>query len=170
MAESPDFRQNRVGASPGIEKRTGDSFSRSHLIAKLPHVLRRAFEQQPVSLAYLYGSMATGQLNPFSDVDLALVIEGGLPPLERLKLILRTQVDLADCCDVAKADVRILNDAPLVFQGRVLCDGILVYVRDEQERIAFETGTRLRYFDYLPVHHRLQDAFFANLRERGLYG
>ena len=64
----------------------------------------------------------------------------------------------------------VRNDAPLVFWGRVVCDGVLVYARDEQERIEFETTTRLRYFDYLPIHRRLQDAFFANLRERGLYG
>jgi hypothetical protein len=66
--------------------------------------------------------------------------------------------------------VRIINYAPLVFRGRVVCDGSLVYARDEQLRIEFETATRLRYFDYQPVHRSIQDAFFADLRERGLYG
>jgi hypothetical protein len=51
-----------------------------------------------------------------------------------------------------------------------VCDGILVFARDELERIAFETTTRMRYFDYLPVHRQMQNAFFADLRERGLYG
>jgi hypothetical protein len=45
-----------------------------------------------------------------------------------------------------------------------------MFSRDEQERVAFETATRLRYFDYQPVHRELQDAFFATLKERGLYG
>jgi siroheme synthase len=83
---------------------------------------------------------------------------------------LRTQLALADHVDIPNADVRIINDAPLVFRGRIVSDGILVYARDDQERIEYETATRLRYFDYLPIHKRLQDAFFADLRERGLYG
>ena len=114
--------------------------------------------------------MATGQLHPFSDVDIALVVEEGLAPLERLRLILRTQVDLDDECDVSNADVRIINDAPLVFRGNVVTNGILLFAKDEQERIAYETATRVRYFDYLPVHLRLQETFFEDLRERGLYG
>jgi predicted nucleotidyltransferase len=124
-------------------------------------------QHKPVSLAYLYGSMATGRTGPFSDVDIALLVDEGLSPLNRLKLMLRVQLELADQADIADADVRIVNDAPLVFRGRVVSDGILVYARNEQERIDFETSTRLRYFDYQPVHRSLQDAFFADLRERG---
>jgi predicted nucleotidyltransferase len=140
------------------------------LTIKLRNALSRVLKKEPVILAYLHGSMATGRLHPFSDVDLALVVEEGLSPLERLKLILRTQADLADECSVPNADVRIINDAPLVFRGKVVTNGILLFARDEQERIAYETATRLRYFDYLPVHLRLQEAFFDDLRERGLYG
>jgi hypothetical protein len=103
-------------------------------------------------------------------VDIALIVEEGLAPLDHLKLMLGVQLDLDDRCGIPNADVRIINDAPLVFRGRVVCDGILVYARDEHERVEFETSTRLRYFDYLPIHRRLQDAFFEDLRERGLHG
>ena len=99
-----------------------------------------------------------------------MLVSEDLSPLERLKLTLRIQLDLTDQADIFKADVRIINDAPLVLRGRVVTEGVLVYVRDEVERVEFETATRTRYFDYLPVHKRLQDAFFADLRERGLYG
>jgi hypothetical protein len=103
-------------------------------------------------------------------VDLALIVEDGLTPLEHLKLILRTQVELADECDIPNADVRVINDAPLVFRGKVVTDGILLFAKNEQVRIAFEIDTRLKYFDYLPIHLGLQKAFFDDLRERGLYG
>jgi predicted nucleotidyltransferase len=82
--------------------------------------LRRALHQilgpQPVVLAYLYGSTTTGRVNPFSDVDIALLVEEGLTPRERLKLLLSLQVDLSDMCDISNADVRIINHAPLVFR------------------------------------------------------
>ncbi len=140
------------------------------LVSRLRQALLSLLPHQPVSLAYLYGSAATGRTTPFSDVDIALVVDPGLTPRERLKLVLGLAVDLADHCGLANADVRIINEAPLVFRGRVVTDGILVYARSEGERIDFETAVRAEYFDYLPIHRRLQDAFFADLRERGLYG
>lgn len=143
---------------------------RDGLVANLRRALPRILDDLPVRLAYLYGSSATGRVTPFSDVDLALVVDADLSPLEQLRLTLGVGLDLADSCDIANADVRIINEAPLVLQGKVVCEGILVFSRDDRERVAFETATRLRYFDYLPVHKDLQAAFFADLRERGLYG
>lgn len=140
------------------------------LTRKLREALVAVLQPQPVQAAYLYGSMTTGRVTPFSDVDIALVVDPDLTPLERLKLMLHLQVELADLCDIHNADVRVINDAPLVFRGRVVRDGIVLYARDERARIEFETATRAEYFDYLPIHQRLQEAFFAGIRERGLYG
>ena len=92
------------------------ALQRDRLVGTLQQALRRILDEQPVRLAYLHGSMASGQLHPLSDVDLALVVEDGLTPRERLKLILRTRVDLEDDCDIPNADVRVINDAPLVFR------------------------------------------------------
>ncbi len=170
MTETVASRRNEAETSTQIEGTPLDTLAASRLASDLRRVLRGILDHEPVSLAYLYGSVTTGRMHPFSDVDIALLADEGLSPLERLKLTLRIQLDVADQCDLSNADVRIVNDAPLVFRGRVVCDGLPIYVRDEQERIEFETGTRLRYFDYQPVHRRLQDAFFADLLERGLYG
>ena len=150
--------------SLGKEERLDDIACK--LCSFLPSILRR----ESVVLAYLYGSATTGLTTPSSDVDIALVVEPGLSALEQLKLTLRLQADLSDHLAVPNADVRIINDASLVFRGRVVCDGLLLYARDERARIEFETTTRTEYFDYLPIHRRLQDAFFADLRERGFDG
>jgi predicted nucleotidyltransferase len=140
------------------------------LVERLKANIGSILESYPIRLAYLYGSAAAGNSTPFSDVDIALVADRELVPRERLKLMLEIEVELADQCDIHDADVRIINGAPLVFRGRVACDGILLYARDEATRIEFETTTRDAYFDYLPVHQKLQEAFFADVRERGLHG
>ena len=125
----------------------------------------------PVQLAYLHGSAARGEMTPFSNVDIALVCDADTSPHERLRLMLDVSAALSRQAGIAEADVRVINDAPLVFRGRVACEGILLYARDEAQRIEFETRTRDEYFDYLPFHRRLQDAFLKNVRERGLlYG
>jgi predicted nucleotidyltransferase len=139
-------------------------------VAKLREQLPAILEDDPVQLAYLYGSHATGRSMPLSDVDVALVVGVAIDPLARLKLILRVQLALADQCGIEQADVQVIDDAPLVFRGRVVSEGVLVYSRDEEKRIAFEVATRMRYFDYLPIHQELQARFFQDLRERGLHG
>jgi len=140
------------------------------LVEMLKANMGSILELYPIELAYLYGSATAGNLTPFSDVDIALVADRELPPKERLKLMLGVEVKLANRCGISNADVRIINDAPLVFRGRVVCGGILLYAHDEAARIEFETKTRDAYFDYLPMHQGLQEAFFADVRERGLHG
>jgi predicted nucleotidyltransferase len=168
--ESARAEHEQAGESAEIQATMADAHMRHQLVSQLRQALPDLLEGLPVRLAYLFGSAATGRVTSFSDVDLALVVDRELSPRERLNLILRLQLDLADVCDIRNADVRIINDAPLVFQGKVVCEGVLVFCRAEQERIAFEVGTRLRYFDYLPVHRDLQDALFSDLREHGLHG
>ena len=128
-------------------------------------------EDLPVQLAYLHGSVARGEQTPVSDVDIALVCDEGISSRDRLQLMLHVSAELSAQAGIAEADVRVINAAPLVFRGRVACEGILLYARDDVQRIEFETRTRDEYFGFLPFHRRLQDAFLENVREQGiLYG
>jgi predicted nucleotidyltransferase len=141
------------------------------LIDTLRQHLPQIVQDLPVLLAYLHGSAARGEATPSSDVDIALVCDEETSPGQRLRLMLDLSAELSRQAGIAEADVRVINDAPLVFRGRVACEGVLLYARDEAQRIEFETRTRDEYFDYLPFHRRLQDAFLKNVRERGLlYG
>ena len=140
------------------------------IITQLRQALPGICANQPVQLAYVYGSVVTGHTTPFSDVDIALLTTEPLAPLARLRLMQHVEAQLYADCRLVNVDVRIINDAPLVLRGRIVTDGVLLYARDEQARIDFETTTRMRYFDYLPIHKRLQKAFFETLRTRGLYG
>jgi predicted nucleotidyltransferase len=142
-----------------------------NLVDTLRLHLPQMMKDLPVQMAYLHGSAARGEETPSSDVDIALVCDDETSPGQRLRLMLDVSAELFRQASIADADVRVINDAPLVFRGRVACEGILLYARDEAQRIEFETRTRDEYFDYLPFHRRLQDAFLKNVRERGLlYG
>lgn len=162
--------RNRDTASATSQEAETGALVDERFLSELRSALPGILGHHPVSLAYLYGSVVTGLAGPFSDVDIALVASEDLSPLDRLKLILHVQLELTDVCDILNADVRIINDAPLVFRGRVVTDGVPVYARDDGERVEFEVTTRMRYFDYLPIHRQLQDAFFADVRKRGLHG
>jgi predicted nucleotidyltransferase len=141
------------------------------LIETLRRYVPQIVQELPVQLVYLHGSAARGEATPSSDVDIAIVCDEEVSPHGRLRLMLDVSAELYRQAGIVEADVRVINDAPLVFRGRVACEGILLYARDKARQIEFEMRTRDEYFDYLPFHRRLQDAFLENVRERGLlYG
>ena len=126
---------------------------------------------RPVVLAYLFGSAATGKVTPFSDVDVALVVtEDHVFQKSRLQFELEIEDELALQCALDQIDVRVINAAPLLLRGEVVTYGNLLFAREEETRIEFETRTRMEYFDFLPAAEMYRVAFFENLRQRGLSG
>jgi hypothetical protein len=101
-------------------------------------------------------------------VDIALVLTEVPPPYERLLLELEIQAVLEDACRLSNLDVRSINQAPLVAQGRIVQEGVLLYNRDKDRRVAFEVLTRKKYFDYRPTAERMEQAFLDHIRRKGL--
>jgi len=135
--------------------------------SRLAQVLTRF----PVALAYLYGSQATGQATPLSDVDIALLLEeGSYDTVNRLKLELQIEDEIVQNCNLSKADVRVINQAPLLVRGEVVTSGVLLYSRDEEARVDFETYTRMLYFDFLPAAEMIRNEYFQYLLKRGENG
>lgn len=137
---------------------------RTRLGEGLPSVLAR----YPVDAAYVYGSVARGTVTPFSDVDVALLLTTPLPPYEQLKLELTIQGEIEAASGLSPVDVRAINQAPLMVQGRIVQEGVLLYERDRARRVAFEVATRKRYFDFAPAARRLRDAFLQRVHRKGL--
>jgi len=135
------------------------------IIVRLKQQLPAILKDRPVLLAYTYGSMAAGCPMPHSDVDIALVLmpESGLDDYGQLRLELDIAADIEQRCHIANADVRSINRAPLRVQGQIVTRGQLLYVRDERARVAYETITRKRYFDFQPVLVMMRTAYFARL-------
>lgn len=143
----------------------------TRILARLREKAPSVLAGYPVDAAYVYGSVARKTVTPFSDVDIALVLSKPLSPYERLMLELEIQAALEDMSGLKGLDVRAVNDAPLLVQGRVVQEGILLYERDRARRVAFEVQTRKRYFDFVPTARRLRAAFLDKVRREGLlYG
>lgn len=138
------------------------------ITARLKAVVPKVLAKYPVEIAYLHGSVARGTPLPTSDVDIALVLSELPPPYERLKLELAIQAALEDACQLRNLDVRTINYAPIMVQGPIVQEGILLYSRDKARRVAFEVLTRSKYFDYRPTAERMQQAFLDHIRREGL--
>jgi predicted nucleotidyltransferase len=138
--------------------------AREQVLSQLRAILPRILAGRPVLAAYLYGSVADGYARPDSDVDVALVLtaDHGLSSYQRMLMELGIAAEIEDQGDLREVDVRSINDAPLVVQGTVMTEGILIYDRDEATRADYEVLTRKMYFDFLPVVKMMQDAYYHN--------
>jgi predicted nucleotidyltransferase len=138
------------------------------VMARLKRCLPAVLAEYPVDAAYVYGSVARGTATPLSDVDIAVLLTEPLSSRDRLKLELTIQGEIETRCGLSPVDVRAINGAPLMVQGRVVQQGRLVYERDRARRVHFEVMTRKRYFDFAPVARHLQEAFLERVRQDGL--
>lgn len=139
------------------------------IIATLRQHAPAIFGGRGIDAVYVYGSVATGLAHSFSDVDIALLVNGEkatLPPAERLKLELDIELLIADRCDIDCAEVRIINDAPITFRGQVATQGIRLYSENEEHRIEFETMAWKEYFDYQYYEQMMSKAFWTRLQKR----
>ena len=129
-------------------------FQDVHIRSCLAELLSR----YPIIAAYLYGSVARGQATPLSDLDIALVVyEDKLPRTKRLKFELEVEERVVEQCGLRRAELRVINDAPIIIRGEIVTDGILLYCQDDEARIEFETRTRSAYFDFLPFAGKLAE-------------
>jgi len=152
------------------EEENSHRMPRSEMNPRLEAAMPGILISKPVMLAYLYGSTADGSRLPFSDVDIALVLEPNCPlsAYERMKLELDIAAEIERLCDIREADVRSIDAAPLTVQGMVVSEGPLLYSRDEEFRIQYEVHTRKLYFDFLPVKEMMRAAFFNHVQQEGL--
>jgi predicted nucleotidyltransferase len=124
----------------------------------------------PVQLIYLHGSTAAGRATPISDIDLAIVAHPGVAPAAYLELELELEIYFCKILKTDRVDARIINLAPLGIKGQILTKGILAFSRDDFFRVEFETETRTRYFDFLPVIQQMTGAFFERLKKEPGHG
>lgn len=135
---------------------------KNRILKIMPAIL----ETKPVLFAYLFGSCAIGQAHPFSDLDIAIYIDPALPITENLSLEMSLSLEIDKCLDNGPpCDVRILNCLPLTVAGQIVTNGILVYCRDDNARIDYETSVRSAYFDFLPVIRKIQQEHIEQIMD-----
>lgn len=126
--------------------------------------LAKFFAQQPdVVVAYLFGSVAKGTARAQSDVDVAVLLDERLGPLERGERYL-TLLGLDRFAD-RSLDVHLLNEATPLFCSQVVKHGRLIYERARAERLTFEVFTMANYADTQPMREFFTQDLYQHIRE-----
>ena len=119
-------------------------------VASLIHQLRKLLQPDTdILFAYLYGSFVTDPDLLGSDIDVGLYLKhwdlnAYVKKEEQLTALLVSRLHND------RIDLRIINTLPLLLKYSILRDGILVFSRDERERVDFETTSMIRFFELKP--------------------
>ncbi len=110
---------------------------REKVVKKLADILKK---REEVIFAYIHGSFLKGN---FRDVDVAIYLTESRDVFYEIEL----EVELEETLKLP-VDVRILNSAPLSFRFGVIKNGLILFSKDEQARVEFETRTISEYHDF----------------------
>jgi len=111
--------------------------------------LNQLFTQNPVTAAYLTGSLASrSSFGHLTDVDIAILLMNQIKQDQFLDYQLYFFSELAKRLESEAIDVVILNQASLLLKLQVIKYGQILFSRDEKQRIAFETKAVMQYLDF----------------------
>jgi predicted nucleotidyltransferase len=131
---------------------------KSHSVATLTEELRRLLEPDTdILFAYLYGSSVNDPDLFQSDIDVGVYLKPG-DLKEYVKKEEQLTAFLVSHLHNDRIDLRIINALPLLLKYSILRDGILIFSRDELERVDFETTSMIRFFElkpYLDEYNRI---------------
>jgi predicted nucleotidyltransferase len=116
----------------------------------LDKLLERACQDAEVLAVLLFGSVARGEQTVRSDIDVCLVLMPHSTPYERT-LLSHKRLEYLTHFDL---DVQIFQALPIYIRSRVLKEGQVLFVRDEDllYEIAFRTAQAFE--DFKPIYYR----------------
>ena len=111
---------------------------KEEILRKIVEVLKN---EEKVAFAYLFGSFLFGKY--FNDIDLAVYVVDEVDVNFEEKLALKLEKEIG-----MEFDVFIINDKPTLFLSEVFRKGKLIFSRDEELRVKFETFKLAEVLEY----------------------
>lgn len=106
-------------------------------------------QNDKVSAAWVFGSVATGKDRPDSDIDIAVLFIEGLDKQIRFDIRLAIAAELAGLTG-REIDVLDMQAAPLLLQHQVRRFGYLLFEKDHVYRMDFDVKSRRQFLDFSP--------------------
>lgn len=105
---------------------------------------------QGIEAIYLFGSVAEGQAGPLSDLDVGVLLAEPAARSYSMDRRLTLIADVGHACRRPDVDVVILNEATPLLAYEVVGQGLLLFERDRDQRVAFEARAAGQYLDFAP--------------------
>ena len=121
---------------------------------EIKNTLNGYLQKHPeIVVAYIFGSLAQGKTNALSDIDIAIITDSQQINNKTYRYGYKAEIltDLIKLLKTNNIDLVILNKANTLLKHRVLHNGILIYSKNERERINFQIDTINKYNDFKQI-------------------
>ncbi|MGQ4914451.1 MAG: type VII toxin-antitoxin system MntA family adenylyltransferase antitoxin [Candidatus Asgardarchaeia archaeon] len=109
---------------------------------KIKNTLRKLFEKDDnVEFAYVFGSVIKGKTHPLSDIDVAVYLKD-----DSIRKVVELNAKIVDALG-DNVDFVVLNKAPYSLRYIIISEGVLIFSRNENLRIDFESKAMLLGID-----------------------
>jgi len=120
-----------------------------NLMKEISNVIEDLKKNSYIDAIYLFGSYATGNARPFSDIDISVITNKDIPKDEKESILSNSS---------KKIDISLFYDLPLNIRFRVIKDRKLLYQRDEllTHRTKVKTVDEYLDFKHIIMRHSLR--------------
>lgn len=123
--------------------------------------------QADIEFVLLFGSFALGQVNPMSDIDVAMYFKGERKALELADRQIDITCALMRFCKINRVDAVVLNAVHPFLKFQAVKYGRLLYVKDEKVFYRFKADVFGEYQDIRPMYDLYDKITKNNLMKHG---
>jgi len=134
---------------------------------RIPVLIDRMSKDNHVIALFAFGSLATGQLKRFSDLDFGILVSGTLNRQERFDKHLYLMGTFNSVLGTDEVDLVLMNDAPMKFCHEILKTGKLLHCAHTEELVDFSERIIMRYLDFKYFRDNFDETFLEGVGYHG---
>ena len=138
-----------------------------NILDKIPTLTELIRADKEVIAFYIFGSAATGRLNPLSDLDFAVLLHQKLSKTEIFEKNLELIGVISEHLKTEEFDLIILNNAPQRFVHNILKTGKLQFCKDREFLIDFIEKNNKMYLDFRYFRDQYDEIFLKRMSHFG---
>jgi len=130
--------------------------------------VRKVFgEMEDVVLAYVFGSIASGDVGKLSDIDFGVYFGEEVEEEDYLDLELELRKQLSPLVG-EEMDIAVMNTSSTLMNFNIISEGEIVYEESSDSRVSTESEIMNRYYDRQYYDRRHVEKKLEQYAERGL--
>lgn len=137
------------------------------VIDRIPVLIEQIEKDTDIVALYAFGSLATGDLKPLSDLDFGIIVSGKINKQERFDKHLDLIGIFNNILQTDEVDLIMMNDAATRFSHHIIKSGKLLYCSSKLGLAEFIDKTVKLYLDFRYFRDAFDDAFLKGIGYSG---